>query len=690
MSDARTTSENPAETGNQPPPLSAQFSLGGRGYNLGNLSSDDARAIRDQLPPEKRREIDAIAAVLKDYQSISGLEIPEGFDFEAEGKRYVDALLGGKSLQEVLSDPKLAWIHKNMSILPGYKEFLEGLQMAGGISKQAIDKQKGREDAKKWMDSWFGLRTQYDILTEKLKGEKLTPEQAEIFATTYVTSQFLAERRAEDWNKKQAASVHAEPNVSDRIGGFLQFAMLFIANALSGIAPGFSQWLQKVTGITQAQQASAGLSATPSSPGEFAQAAARSRALGAHAITFDIAGDGAGLFESLGEVAGVKSTAEVTTLVRDGGVMRTQGGAVEKVVRDGAHFAREPLTIKGQQVTVATETSARGGGGKDKSMHDSAAYNGAFNSQVITSGAVTTAGAAGLGLAGYALAKKDGILAHAGEGMKAEFYKMGASIVGFFTGDDRYRMARDEARLEKLKIKAEAKPTGLLSTIGSWWDKAAYHMGKGKLEKNIDEFKGKIAKADAKLIEAGKEIPETTTAKSWLGKSVAIIEETENLGKFAKFSRGAGRFFGPIGVIGSGLAVAGGGTATYNALHKKDFRAAAANGLDTAANAAAVGLLFCGPPGWAASFGICAWQLAGGFVGLDPKHLGEKAYDLFNPGAAPEAPASRGGSFMPTLPIPPQVRDAARAVGDGVRDVIPGDGSSYVPDARSAPAAQRI
>ncbi|MFN8929112.1 MAG: hypothetical protein ACK5WQ_01940, partial [Alphaproteobacteria bacterium] len=344
-----------ATESNETQPVSTEVTIGGQRFELKNMTAEQGAALYELLSPEDKKLADSIAAIAKNFHSLSSIELPPGMSVTTALDKYFTALKAGRGKIEDKIEDGAAFL-KQMDGAIGELPAVQGIRRLAGAANTAADVWDGA--VRGFMAPYRALMATPGLAGTLTPGTNISDEQARAFGAAYAATE----------------AMHRTPAKEEGIGGFfastsrtlgygymrLMHSLPFIPTVMSAIGHWFqglpanwdfgAAWDKAKEEVASEQKAE--LNKYGGHMPTLEQYQTHARQVGMQEKARPAA---AAMVTAAGSIAGIGAPKLVEAITK-GGIIRThQGGLAQVTIQDGRPVQEAAKGPDGKPLTVGTE-----------------------------------------------------------------------------------------------------------------------------------------------------------------------------------------------------------------------------------------------------------------------------------------------------------------------------------------------
>ncbi|MFO0456066.1 MAG: hypothetical protein ACK5ZH_00660, partial [Alphaproteobacteria bacterium] len=479
-----------ATESNETQPVSTEVTIGGQRFELKNMTAEQGAALYALLSPEDKKLADSIAAIAKNFHSLSSIELPPGMSVTTALDKYFTALKAGRGKIEDKIEDGAAFL-KQMDGAIGELPAVQGIRRLAGAANTAADVWDGA--VRGFMAPYRALMATPGLAGTLTPGTNISDEQARAFGAAYAATE----------------AMHRTPAKEEGIGGFfastsrtlgygymrLMHSLPFIPTVMSAIGHWFqglpanwdfgAAWDKAKEEVASEQKAE--LNKYGGHMPTLEQYQTHARQVGMQEKARPAA---AAMVTAAGSIAGIEAPKLVEAITK-GGIIRThQGGLAQVTIQDGRPVQEAAKGPDGKPLTVGTERR----GMLDEALPQPGRGTGHHLAYGATVGAGAVVGAAGLHGVAEGVARQTA----GGQAAEARANKANEKVIKEVDAQ-----AKDLQRANQLK-KNEHKFRWPFETEEKHQKSAAKHGKEADDSWKQAQEEGKRSDARGKAFEAGK------------------------------------------------------------------------------------------------------------------------------------------------------------------------------------------
>ncbi|MFN7401507.1 MAG: hypothetical protein ACK5R4_04145 [Alphaproteobacteria bacterium] len=476
-----------ATESNETQPVSTEVTIGGQRFELKNMTAEQGAALYELLSPEDKKLADSIAAIAKNFHSLSSIELPPGMSVTTALEKYFGALKAGRGKIEDGAEVFLKQMDGAIGELPA----VQGIRRLAGAANTAADVWDGA--VRGLMAPYRALMATPGLASTLTPGTNVSDEQARAFGAAYAATE----------------AMHRTPAKEEGIGGFfastsrtlgygymrLMHSLPFIPTVMSAIGHWFqglpanwdfgAAWEKAKEEVASEQKAE--LNKYGGHMPTLEQYQTHARQVGMQEKARPAA---AAMVTAAGSIAGIEAPKLVEAITK-GGIIRThQGGLAQVTIQDGRPVQEAAKGPDGKPLTVGTERR----GMLDEALPQPGRGTGHHLAYGATVGAGAVVGAAGLHGVAEGVARQTA----GGQAAEARANKANEKVIKEVDAQ-----AKDLQRANQLK-KNEHKFRWPFETEEKHQKSAAKHGKEADDSWKQAQEEGKRSDARGKAFEAGK------------------------------------------------------------------------------------------------------------------------------------------------------------------------------------------
>ncbi|MFN7452007.1 MAG: hypothetical protein ACK5R5_03785 [Alphaproteobacteria bacterium] len=341
-----------ATESNETQPVSTEVTIGGQRFELKNMTAEQGAALYELLSPEDKKLADSIAAIAKNFHSLSSIELPPGMSVTTALEKYFGALKAGRGKIEDGAEVFLKQMDGAIGELPA----VQGIRRLAGAANTAADVWDGA--VRGLMAPYRALMATPGLASTLTPGTNVSDEQARAFGAAYAA----------------AEAMHRAPAKEEGIGGFfastsrtlgygymrLMHSLPFIPTVMSAIGHWFqglpanwdfgAAWEKAKEEVASEQKAE--LNKYGGHMPTLEQYQTHARQVGMQEKARPAA---AAMVTAAGSIAGIEAPKLVEAITK-GGIIRThEGGLAQVTIQDGRPVQEAAKGPNGEPLTVGDE-----------------------------------------------------------------------------------------------------------------------------------------------------------------------------------------------------------------------------------------------------------------------------------------------------------------------------------------------
>jgi hypothetical protein len=344
-----------ATESNETQPVSTEVTIGGQRFELKNMTAEQGTALYELLSPEDKKLADSIAAIAKNFHSLSSIELPPGVSVTTALERYFGALKAGRGKIEDGAAAAAPFL-KQMDGFIGELPAVQSIRKIAGAANTTADVWDGA--VRGFMAPYRALMATPGLASTLTPGTNISDEQARAFGAAYAA----------------AEAMHRAPAKEEGIGGFfastsrtlgygymrLMHSLPFIPTVMSAIGHWFqglpanwdfgAAWDKAKEEVASEQKAE--LNKYGGHMPTLEQYQTHARQVGMQEKARPAA---AAMVTAAGSIAGIEAPKLVEAITK-GGIIRThEGGLAQVTIQDGRPVQEAAKGPDGKPLTVGTE-----------------------------------------------------------------------------------------------------------------------------------------------------------------------------------------------------------------------------------------------------------------------------------------------------------------------------------------------